>query len=101
MENDKYQVIIDPAANSKMYEHFEFLARANVDAAYRLLDSLLSDIKSLESMPFRNPVYNRPYLPVGKYRYMISNKRYHIVYQICDSFVFVDDIQDSRQSDDR
>jgi len=101
MENDKYQVIIDPSASDKLYEHFEFLARVNVDAANRLLDKLLSDIRSLESMPFRNPVYNRPYLPIGKYRYMISNKRYHIVYQISDSFVFVDDILDSRQVDDK
>jgi len=101
MENNTYQVIIDPVANDKMYEHFEFLARVNVEAANRLLDNLLSDIRSLESMPFRNPVYNRPYLPVGKYRYMISNKRYHIIYQVSDSFVFVDDIQDSRQADNR
>ena len=61
MENDKYQVIIDPAASDKIYEHFEFLARVNFDAANRLLDKLLSDIRSLESLPFRNPVYNRPY----------------------------------------
>jgi len=100
-ENKIYDVIVDPAANDRMYEHFEFLARVSVDAANNLLDSLLNDIRSLERMPFRNPIYNRPYLPTGKYRYMMSNKRYRIVYQIDGDFVFVDDIQDCRQADDK
>jgi len=103
MENEEkvYQVIIDPAANDRMYEHFEFLARVSVTAANNLLAGLLSDINSLKKLPFRNPIYNRPYLPIGKYRYMMSNKRYRIVYQIDGGFVFVDDIQDCRQADDK
>ena len=100
-ENKIYDVIVDPAANDRMYEHFEFLARVSVDAANNLLDSLLNDIRSLERMPFRNPIYNRPYLPTGKYRYMMSNKRYRIVYQIDGDFVFIDDIQDCRQADNK
>ncbi|MCL2463309.1 MAG: hypothetical protein FWF44_11630 [Defluviitaleaceae bacterium] len=67
----------------------------------RPLDGLLADIKSLEKFPFRNPVYNRPYLPIGKYRNMISAERYRIVYQVDGNFVFVDDIQDCRQADDK
>ena len=35
----------------------------------------------------------------GKYRYLISCDRYRIVYQIEGQTVFVDDIQDCRQSD--
>jgi len=38
-EVDKeYKVIVDPAVNDKMYDHFEFLARVNELAAERLLD---------------------------------------------------------------
>ena len=37
----------------------------------------------------------------GKYRYMISCKRYRIVYQIDGNNVYVDDIQDCRQDDDK
>ena len=96
-----FHIIIDPTAENRMYEHFEFLARINVTAANNLLDGLLSDIGSLENLPYRNPVYNRPYLPPDKYRYMISNKRYRIVYQVDSYFVYVDDIQDMRQSDDK
>lgn len=96
-----YQVIIASDANDRMFDHFEFLARVSVNAANRLLDGLLKDIRNLRTDPFRYPVYNRAYLPVGKYRYIISNKRYRIVYQIIGNQVFVDDIQDCRQDDDK
>lgn len=100
--NEKvYQVIIASGANDRMYDHFEFLARVSVNAANRLLDGLLNDIRNLRTDPFRYPAYNRPYLPVGKYRYILSNKRYRIVYQITGNQVFVNDIQDCRQDDDK
>ena len=103
MEDDEivYTVIIDPSAGDHMSEHIEFLARVNADAANRLADDLLSDIRSLSSLLYRNPMYNRPYLPVNKYRYILSCKRYRIVYQIDDGFVYIDDIQDCRQDTDK
>jgi len=94
-----YTVIVDPAASDRMYDHFEFLAQFNKTAAENLLGKLLSDIRSLEYMPYRNPIYNSPYITSGKYRYMVSDSRYRIVYQIENTLVFVDDIQDCRQSD--
>jgi len=101
MENERtiYNVVIDPAANDRMYDHFEFLARVSLTAAEKLLDRLVIDIRSLERMPYRNPVYDRPYLQSGKYRYIMSCDRYRIVYQIEENTVFVDDIQDCRRSD--
>ena len=95
----KYQVIIDPSANDRMYEHFEFMARVSETAAENLLDGLLASIESLKGMPQRNPAYDKPYLKSGKYRYLISCDRYRIVYQIEENIVYVDDIQDCRQSD--
>jgi mRNA-degrading endonuclease RelE of RelBE toxin-antitoxin system len=100
-EDALYKVIVAPAANDRMYDHFEFLARVSEPAAEKLLDGLVKDIRSLERMPFRNPVYDRPYLQSGKYRYRMSCGRYRIVYQIEETTVFVDDIQDCRQSDSR
>jgi len=96
-----YQVIIESAVNDRLFDHFEFLARVSVNAADRLLDGLLEDIRKLATDPFRYPVYTRPYLPPGKYRSVLSNKRYRIVYQIIDHHVFVDDIQDCRQNEDK
>lgn len=93
--NEKvYQVIIASGANDRMYDHFEFLARVSVNAANKLLDELLKEIRNLQTNPFRYPMYNRPYLQAGKYRYILLNKRYRIVYQIIDNQVFVDEIQD-------
>ena len=100
-EHNEYQVIIDPVANDRMYEHFNFLAQVSVPAANRLLDELLKDIESLKTFPYINPEFNRPYLPQGKYRYKISSKRYRIIYQIENDLIFVDDIQDCRQDDDK
>lgn len=98
-DNMKYIIIIDPAANDRMYDHFMFLAQVSENAAEELLNTLVDDIQSLEYMPYRNPVYNKPYLRSGKYRYMISGGRYRIVYQIDNNYVYVDDIQDCRQYD--
>jgi len=72
-------VVVDPAVNDRMYDHFEFLARVSESAAESLLESLAEDMQSLERLPFRNPVFNRPYLKSGKYRYMVSCERYLIV----------------------
>jgi len=99
-ERKAYKIVIDPAANDRMYEHFEFLAQVSETAAEKLLSVLVTDIRSLECMPYRNPVYDRPYLKCGKYRYMMSCGRYRIVYQIEGDTIFVEDIQDCRQSDD-
>ncbi|MCL2752765.1 MAG: type II toxin-antitoxin system RelE/ParE family toxin [Defluviitaleaceae bacterium] len=87
--------------NDRMFDHFEFLARVSESSAERLLDNLVADMHSLERLPFRNPVFGRPYLRSGKYRYMVSYERYLIVYQVVDNTVFIDDIQDSRQSDNK
>ena len=97
----EYTVIVDPAVNDRMYDHFEFLARVSESAAERLLVGLITDMRSLQYMPYRNPVFSKPYLRSGKYRYMVSCERHLIVYQIVENTVFVDDIQDSRQADDK
>lgn len=100
-EETIYHIIVAPTANDRMVEHFEFLAKVSENAANKLLDRLVDDIQSLQKMPFRNPVYDRPYVPPLKYHYMMSSKRYRIVYQVVNDTVFVDDIQDCRQSYDK
>lgn len=100
-EKKLYRVIIASEANDRLFDYFEFLARVSKTAANKLLDGLLKDIRKLQTEPFRYPIYNRPYLQVGKYRSMISCERYRIVYLIHDDQVFVDDIQDCRQDDDK
>ncbi len=97
----KYNIRVAPAVNDRIAGHFDFLARVSVNAANKLLDELIEDIKSLETNPQINPYLDRPYLEPGKYRYKLSYGRYRIVYQIVNDIVFVDDIQDCRQDDDK
>jgi len=97
----KYIIRVAPAVNDRIAGHFEFLARVSGNAAYKLLDELIEDIKSLETNPQINPYLDRPYIEPGKYRYKLSYGRYRIVYQIVNNTVFVDDIQDCRQDDDK
>jgi hypothetical protein len=51
----EFCIIIDPAANDRMAQHMEFLARVSESAANRLLEALMKDINSLKTMPFKNP----------------------------------------------
>ena len=98
---NKHRVLVSPAANDRMHDHFLFLAQVSEKAARNLLAQLVKDIKSLENMPQRNPYFDRPYLEQGKYRYMLSYRRYRIVYQIARDCVFIEDIQDCRQDNDK
>jgi len=97
----KYHVSISPSANDRMYDHFAFLAQVSENAARDLLNQLINDIQSLEYMPEINPYFDRPYLEKRKYRYKLSYHRYRIVYQIKNDSIFVEDIQDCRQNDDK
>ena len=97
----QYRVFVSPAANDRMLDHFEFLARVSEKAAHSLLSKLVEDIQSLEFMPQANPYFDLPYLEQVKYWYKLSYRRYRIVYQVFNDTVFVEDIQDCRQDDDK
>jgi mRNA-degrading endonuclease RelE of RelBE toxin-antitoxin system len=97
----RYKVLVSPAANDRMYDHFLFLANVSEKAAQSLLAKLVKDIQSLELNPQINPYFDRPYIEQRKYRCKLSYRRYRIVYQIINDCVFVDDIQDCRQDDDK
>ncbi len=100
-ENEKhYRVVISQHANGRMWKHFYFLARVSEKAAEQMLNTMLKDIRSLETLPMRNPFYESSYLPENKYRYLLSAQRYRIVYFIekAESTVYVEDIEDCRQS---
>jgi mRNA-degrading endonuclease RelE of RelBE toxin-antitoxin system len=96
---DQWQVIIAPQAHDRMFEHFEFLARVSQNAAHKLLETLMEDLNALETEPFANPYYESSFVPRHKYRYRLSAKRYRIVFSIDENTIYVDDIQDCRQSD--
>ena len=92
-----YDVIVADEAARQIETHVYFVADISTDAAYELNDTLEAAIVSLRDMPERNPFFNGPYLPANKYHKMVISKRYLILYQIRDRFVYVDYVLDCRQ----
>ncbi len=93
---DNYRVLLSPKAKEMLDDHIVFLAQLNVDAAVNLKNAFLKALRSLETMPLRFPVLESEYIKFGKYRKMLVEKRYLVIYQIKENTVYVDYIVDCR-----
>lgn len=91
----KYQISISPEAGRMLTEHVFFLAQVNPDAAENLRDQLLAAIRSLDTLPERNPHFE---LNGQRTRYhkMVVTERYMLLYIIEGQNVFVEYVLDSR-----
>jgi plasmid stabilization system protein ParE len=96
MAKTEYDVSVSDAALAMLDAHVDFLARVSQEAATRLMDEVLSEIASLSENPQRFPVYQNEFIPQGRYRRMLSFKRYLVLYEIDGTNVFVDYIVDCR-----
>ena len=98
MENaDKaYTVIIQTPAANMLVEHTRFLAQVSETAAERLVDEFFNKSKSLEHMPERCPWLSGYSLPEKKYRRLIFENNYMLVFQIVGDIVFIDAMVDCR-----
>lgn len=96
-EDRKYKVIISDKAADMLIEHIRFLAEVSTEAAENLQDKIITSSKSLQHFPKRNPWITDPVLALYKYRKMVVDKRYMLIYQIKDEIVFVDYILDCRR----
>lgn len=92
-----YRVVISHRASQMLVSHASFLANVSVHAANKLVTSFQAAAKSLELMPHRCPWLNAEYIPANKYRYLLFEKRYLMIFQIRDDTVFVDHVVDCRQ----
>jgi len=92
-----YNVVISDAALAMLDSHVEFLARVSKQAATNLMDAVLDDIASLSQFPERFPLFESTFIPYGRYRKMLSAKRYLLLYEISGNDVCVDYIVDCRQ----
>lgn len=96
-ENKQYTVVISDEAKQMLISHARFLAQVNEHAAIRLIEDFQVRAKSLEQFPERNPWLVDPLIPSGKYRKLLLEKRYLMVYQIKEDTVYVDVVVDTRQ----
>ena len=97
MPDKEYRVIVSERAMAMLTSHVKFLAQVSNNAATKLKDELISEMKELKRMTESYPPFNNEYIPANKYRKKLVSKRYLIIYQIVDDNVYVDYVLDCRQ----
>lgn len=68
MPDKNYDVIISERAMSMLTSHVRFLTQVSKNAASKLRDELISEMKNLGYMPESYPLLISEYLPANKYR---------------------------------
>lgn len=94
---DRFEVIISENAAEMLVTHTRFMAEVNHQAADNLRKTIVEAAKSLQHFPERNPYISDPSLTANKYRKMIVNKQYLLLYQVQDKVVYIDYVVDCRQ----
>jgi len=97
MAHKEYVVSVLPMAEEKLATHLQFLTAVSESAAQKLYQSYRDALAFIATNPESCPLY----LPSPSYRYKLFGKRYRIVFQIVESTVYADDIQDCRQDEDK
>ena len=96
-EVDKiYRVVIQTPATEILVQHAYFLAQVSEAAADRLTDEFFAKAKSLEKIPERCPWLSGYSIPEKKYRKLILEGNYLLVFQIIGNTVFIDAMVDCR-----
>ena len=96
-KNKRYTVVISDEAKQMLVSHARFLVQVSEYAAMRLIEDFQVRAKSLEQFPERNPWLVNQLIPSGKYRKLLLEKRYLLIYQIKKNTVYVDAVVDTRQ----
>ena len=89
-----YRVVIQTPATEMLVQHTCFLAQVSDVAANRLTDEFFVKAKSLEKIPKRCQWLSGYSIPEKKYRRLILESNYMLVFQIIGSTVFVDAMVD-------
>jgi hypothetical protein len=92
----EYTVVIQTPATKMLIEHARFLAQVSETAAKRLADEFYNKAKTLESIPERCAWLTGYSIPEKKFRKMIFEKNYMLVFQIIGNIVYIDAIVDCR-----
>jgi plasmid stabilization system protein ParE len=96
-EGKRYHVIISERAEEMLVQHVRFLTQVSTQAADKLRRNVIEAAKSLQKFPERGSWLTDPLLPANKYRKLLVDKRYLLIYQIKDDTVYIDYILDCRQ----
>lgn len=92
----RYKVVVSDKARKMLKDRVYFLAKVNVDAAKRLREKIMKEIRSLEQMPERFPYLDEDNQR-SCYRKMIVPAWYMVIYLVIGDTVFIEYILDGRQ----
>lgn len=96
--NKEYKIIISERAKDMLVQHMRFLADVSLQAADSFRIKVIESSESLRYLPKRNPFIYDALFPTNKYRKLVINERYLMIYQIKDDIVYIDYILDCRQN---
>lgn len=96
-KTEKYRVIVSKKAAEMLVSHAAFLAGVSEEAANRLIQAFEGAANSLEAMPKRCPWLVSEYISRNKYRKLLFEKKYLLLFQIKDNTVYIDYVLDCRQ----
>lgn len=95
--DNRFSVVISDEATQMLISHARFLAWVSETAAIRLIEAFGESASSLAQFPERNPWLDDPMVPHRKYRKLLLEKRYLLIYQVKERTVYVDAVVDTRQ----
>ena len=93
----EYHVTVSERAAAMLASHAAFLAQSSPGAADRLIAAFERAAGSLRGMPGRSPFLRGDYIPPNRYRTLLFEKRYLLIYQIVENRVYIDYVVDCRQ----
>jgi plasmid stabilization system protein ParE len=93
----RYSIVVSGQALEMLVSHTRFLANVSNEAAEKLIKAFEHAAESLQIMPERNPCLDDKNLPINKYRKIVLDHRYLLIYQIKNETVFIDFVVDCRQ----
>jgi hypothetical protein len=85
-----YPVNVEPQANEMLYEHVAFLTQVSEGAAQKLIESFKTNVDSLTWMSDRYALLDADGVPKNRYRSLLFEKRYRILYSIQDDIVHIE-----------
>ena len=97
MTQNKYKVIVSEKATRMLVEYAVSLADVSPKAAERLVESFERAAESLSAMPLRCARLRGDYIPHNKYRFLVFEKQYLIIFQVVDDTVYADYVVNTKQ----
>lgn len=96
-EHEEYKVVVSRRAAQMLVSHAAFVARLDEALAHKLVRDFREAANSLSKMPYRAPILHSDIFPNQKYRKLIFDKRYLMLYQIKENTAYTEYVIDGRQ----